>query len=559
MAKSSTVSAAAGPSPRELRLLRRAALAADQTAISRARHDFPGNKDVLKYAGILHYRRKEYAAAEVALTEALKLDPEDAEAALFLMRALYNVEALEKCETAARNLLRLAPDHPDALRILGRIYNKRRTWVEAASVWQRLTETSPDNAEAPYQAARAFDRQARHAEALIFANKALTADPNNGEAARIKIDILIASGDADHMPIVDTIAAYYRLDPDRALGLVQRLAREERVESSAAIIAALIKAYPDDHTVSRLAATMTAAWQAEALRSEVQGKDDKAAGYAAALRLIKPSSFDRKALEPAPVGTEALVDGRMVPEPHVITAPEPVHASTKEASNWRARLSRWVRLVWRGPRRVLVTETVQTVAAADPIDPQEAAPSNAELLRHAQSLDTEDNAGALRDAPAAALPAQPSGQEAMRIRARAMLASGAIDDAAAAVAPIIQESIDEARAWLAGQPEIWTSLVGAKAFARSAMDFPDRSDLALAADLAGIECLADGFEHEIAGDLVRAFVGFYAAASVRPADHDAMLGVARVREGCRAQLLGDSADTAAHPPATVVLLALSRV
>src|SRR5882672_5344940 len=116
------------PSRRELRLLRRAALAADETAIDRARHKFPGNKDVLKYSGILHYRRKDYPAAELALTEALKIDPADTEAAMFLMRVHYNAEAPEKCEAAARGLLRLAPDHSDALRTLGRLYNKRRAW-----------------------------------------------------------------------------------------------------------------------------------------------------------------------------------------------------------------------------------------------------------------------------------------------------------------------------------------------------------------------------------------------------------------------------------------------
>src|SRR5260370_24842037 len=101
MVNAAAVPRVAALSSRELRLLRRAAFAGDTAAIGRARRQFPDSKEVLKYSGILHYRRKELATAEDELSRAVAARPDAAESANFLMRGQYNDESYDQFDVSA--------------------------------------------------------------------------------------------------------------------------------------------------------------------------------------------------------------------------------------------------------------------------------------------------------------------------------------------------------------------------------------------------------------------------------------------------------------------------
>lgn len=591
----------AEPSPRELRLLRRAALSGNADEIDRARREFPDNKDILKYSGILYYQKKELVSATATLAKAMAIDPSDTEAALFLMRAYYIADNQDECVNIAEHLLMLSPDHPDALRTLGRIYNRRRSWDKAASAWQRLALAMPDDSEASLQAARCYERLHRHAETLLFADKALAVDPGCGEAARIKIDAAIAGGDGDHGPLVDTIPAYYRMEPTRALRLIQQLARSERIEGSAAMVAALLAAYPGDQNIGGLATALAATWALKAERAQLQGEDRTATSYAAALNIIGPASTDAVAFKPAAAATQhpASGEGSGLTGPEAFRArnPSPDQAPVEKPA---ARLlsvlasgAAWVlpskqallrqaqrlqvqgdaeavrnmlpRLLARAGRNASYLRSIGYLAVAVAAWP---AATDAWSRLRAELPDDEDAllhlarchaaSGAHKEATEAAaalLAHDPKHAEAMQIHTKALLTAGMIDDAAAAAAGLIAASPTRALAWLAGQPEIWTPLVGAAAFSRNAS--VGSPELVQAADRAGVDYLGNGYGHEIDGDFVAAFIAFHAAALLRPADRDAALGVARVRNECRAQLgTGEASATALTPPVAATLHAL---
>lgn len=278
------------PTPESLTQLRAAAMAGDPgdalPKVEAALRNYPDDPGVQKYAGVLHYRRKEFGLAEPLLTRAVSAAATDFEAAIFLMRVYYNIGNDQKCELTARALLGLQPHNADALRTLGRIYNRRNDWAQAAEAWRHLAEANPGEAEAPLQAARSYRRQDFAAEALEFANRTLSVEPANAEALRIKVEAAIALDRYETLPSV--IVAYFDLHPDRALALIERLAQGKDVPAAAAMLAALAAAHPMDEAVSQTIETAAEDWRVLAIRSELQRNDKEAAICLGALRTLRP-------------------------------------------------------------------------------------------------------------------------------------------------------------------------------------------------------------------------------------------------------------------------------
>jgi tetratricopeptide (TPR) repeat protein len=281
-----------GPAPQELAELRAATMAGDPgqalPKVDEALREFPQNPDVQRYAGILHYRRKDFALAESFLTQAFTAAPSDAEAAMFLMRVFYNAGNDPKCEEIARALLDLSANNADALRTLGRIYNRRSDWERASEMWEALSKTNPDDPEAALQAARCFRRLGKTEQALELAEKALAVDPANTEVLRIKVEAAIALRRYDALSGV--IVKYYELHPDRALILLRRLAQGEAVPTAAAMMVSLRTARPEDEEVRQVVESAAEEWHMVAIRAELQREDKNAAIHLCALRTLNPGN-----------------------------------------------------------------------------------------------------------------------------------------------------------------------------------------------------------------------------------------------------------------------------
>lgn len=484
--------AASVPTAEELKVLRQAAMAGDRPALLRARRRFADSRDVLKYAGICHYRRKENAEAALALEQALAADRTDGEATLFLMRVHYATGAFEKCEQAAHALLALSPDHEEGLRTLGRIHNRRRAWADAAAVWRRLEAALPQDAEASLQVARACEHLNDHAEALIHADRALLANPQNGEAARIKIAASIALGHTDLQPVVDAIGAFYRFDPPRALVVVRRLAGSADPRTTASMLERLSTEFSDDAALDLLASTIEGGWRVRLAR---QRDTTDSAPYRQALEIL--ARIARKAVSTSDAQAETAVP----PAPH--SAPLQLFDDASFSIN-RAGLS----------------------------------PDDVAAIQVARAHLREDRLKEAESALLTAISQEHPPAEALRITLKIQLIEGRIEDAVATAQPFILHDPQKASRWFAGQTEEWALLVSALAFSRSLSS--DRGDVLAAAERLGRYCLGRGFEREMQGDMVGAFVAYHAAASLRPGDADAALSERRVREACHAALDDDA-------------------
>jgi len=254
--------------------------------IEAALHDFPDDPEIQKYAGVIRYRRKEYALSEPLLTRATASAPKDIETATFLMRVHYNSGNDEKCEVAARALNALASDNVDSLRTLGRLYNRRAQWDRAADAWQRVAQINPKDAEAPLQAARCHQRLGHAEQVLHFSEKALAFDAGNTDALRLNFDSATSLGRYDRLSPV--IARCFDLDHILVLDLIHRLAQGEGLAAAAEMLSMLLEARPENDPIREAAKAATEDWRTLAVRSELRRDDKAAAHYLCALRTLNP-------------------------------------------------------------------------------------------------------------------------------------------------------------------------------------------------------------------------------------------------------------------------------
>jgi len=129
---------------------------------------------------------KDAAQAAEAFSEALKLEPRNAEARLYLARTLERSGQLPEAEAEYRRLLELNPkSQPGVAGLLG-IYTKTNRTAEAQSMLRKLVAGDPENAAARAQLGRVLADDKKYDEAKVELQAAAKLAPQD---ATIKRDL----------------------------------------------------------------------------------------------------------------------------------------------------------------------------------------------------------------------------------------------------------------------------------------------------------------------------------------------------------------------------------
>jgi tetratricopeptide (TPR) repeat protein len=133
--------------------------------------------------GVAHLEQFDYATAETAFREALRIQPDLAMARLNLAIALLYSGRFDEALEEARQVTRLLPDTPHAHFVLGLAARADNHLEDAAAAFGRVLTLDPDDPGARIHLAQIHLQERRFSEAAALAREALDAEPYNVTAA----------------------------------------------------------------------------------------------------------------------------------------------------------------------------------------------------------------------------------------------------------------------------------------------------------------------------------------------------------------------------------------
>ena len=149
--------------------------------------------EALKEQANTHYDRGDYQQAIAAYQDALKLDPNDADAFNNLGASLYNARRYREASEAFQNAVRLTPNDADVLNNLGAVYYVLEQYDRALESFQKATAANPSSADAQYNLGNAYYMSGRNQEAAAAYRKAIQLNPGYAEAITNLGSLLIST------------------------------------------------------------------------------------------------------------------------------------------------------------------------------------------------------------------------------------------------------------------------------------------------------------------------------------------------------------------------------
>ncbi|MBL7070416.1 MAG: tetratricopeptide repeat protein [Candidatus Omnitrophica bacterium] len=123
-----------------------AAGAAYESALKKASKLQPENIDIYKSLGQFYFQQGNFAAAAGIFRTVLELSVDDAEAHFYLGNIYYELDDKFGIETELREAVRLDPEYAEALNFLGYfLVEEGRNFKEASRLIQKALKISPDN------------------------------------------------------------------------------------------------------------------------------------------------------------------------------------------------------------------------------------------------------------------------------------------------------------------------------------------------------------------------------------------------------------------------------
>ena len=220
--------------------------------------------------------------AEVELRNALRLNPDDADALFLQARLLETREAWVPMRNTLRRVLEAQPDRVDANLMLGRLLVAGNALDEAEPIVERMLELQPDDAQTQLLHSSYLFRRDDLEAARAAAERALALDPDELDTVLLLTNIDWA--ESKYADGLARVAAGLEQDPDNVplhlLAVRIHLSLGEP-DAAADTLAALVEFYPDNlshrRNLALLLAQGDAPEEAEAvLREAVRDLPDSA-------------------------------------------------------------------------------------------------------------------------------------------------------------------------------------------------------------------------------------------------------------------------------------------
>jgi tetratricopeptide (TPR) repeat protein len=185
------------------------------------------------------------AAAE--FREAIRIDPELAEAHVYLGTILGHQQKLDEAAAEFREAIRIDPDIAEAHVYLGKILGHQGKLEEAATQLRRAIRLRPDSVMGHYQLATTLGAQGKLENATTEFRAAIRLKPNDFEAHYYLGNTLQARGKLKEA--VDEYREVIRLEPDHAKGhynLGVALHRQGKLDDAVSEYREASRLKPDD-------------------------------------------------------------------------------------------------------------------------------------------------------------------------------------------------------------------------------------------------------------------------------------------------------------------------
>ena len=178
----------------------RIALARGQTAeaiitLQGVLKDAPWLAPAHYYLGLAHIKDKKPQLAKTALTKAVEIAPNFAEAHLALAGLALQLSSFDQAIESAQHLLRLQPDNGKAAMILGQAYVGQGDTAQAVAAFKVATEKAPQDASGYFHLGLAYRQQQQNQAARQAFEKALALDPNMRQARAQLTALSVATGE----------------------------------------------------------------------------------------------------------------------------------------------------------------------------------------------------------------------------------------------------------------------------------------------------------------------------------------------------------------------------
>ncbi|MGD0463399.1 MAG: tetratricopeptide repeat protein [Tepidisphaeraceae bacterium] len=343
----------------------------------------PDNSEALGLLGVCLFKQDRKADACEVLTQAVSLDPGDADAHYNLAEVLAAMDQTEAAQKSYFRCIEVDSSHPTALRRLAELRARKKDYAGAVDAAQQALGQTPEDAELMFWTAQQMILAGQIKDASALLRRATSLAPENLRGQVFQFNTAISNNDIDGA--TETIERACKLAPDNQQVLLARFLLYYRIrwlKEAADAGSEYVKRFPDDADAHY---TLACAFQEQkelggaalGFARYIELRPERAVGYArlghvllhvghlkdAETQLKKALELDPK-LIPAHMHLSYVLDRiptRQAEAVAAVRAALEIDPRDTEALNWLAML-----LTKQGKH----TEAAQTYRQALQIDPK---------------------------------------------------------------------------------------------------------------------------------------------------------------------------------------------
>ncbi len=246
---------------------------------------------VKKFFAIYLYNQKNFDEAINYLYEVNKVDENDNEVKIYLMRALYSAAKYEEAKRAAGLILAADGENIEALRLMARLELNDRDFEAALPHWTRIADLNEGDTEAALQVARLAWRKEDFAMAAHYASAHLAVAPQNQDCLNILIRALFNLRRFDELAgLLPKLAGQNWIE---AAKFLDALVAANVIEPVALALAEMLQS-EQPNGAAEWAEHLQFSWLTDAVSKELGSDDIEAARLYRAVLIVAPGNAEAR-------------------------------------------------------------------------------------------------------------------------------------------------------------------------------------------------------------------------------------------------------------------------